>query len=96
MKGLISFLKLWTAVLLNAVVPVRETQMKVMAFAGGTYQAADAYQAGGFSEKREESTERMSGCKRAMPGNFTTEPNRAVCQKAVKRVRAGPTLYTGT
>ncbi|MPQ23735.1 hypothetical protein [Bacillus paralicheniformis] len=93
MKGLISFLKLWTAVLLNAVMPVRETQMKVTAFAGGTYQA---YQAGGFSEKREESTERMSGGKRVMPDSFTTEPNRAVCQKAVKRVRAGPTLYTGT
>ncbi|MCY8011597.1 hypothetical protein MOB66_03890 [Bacillus haynesii] len=96
MKGLISFLKLWTAVLLNAVMPVRENQMKVMAFAGGTYQAADAYQAGGFSEKREEQTERMSGCKRVKPGSFTAEPNMAVCKKAVKRVRAGPTLYTGT
>ncbi|AKQ75290.1 hypothetical protein V2177_19905 [Bacillus licheniformis] len=96
MKGLISFLKLWTAVLLNAVMPVREHQMKVTAFAGGTYQAADAYQAGGFSEKREEKTERMSGCKRMKPGSYTTEPSRAVCKKAVKRVRAGPTLYTGT
>ncbi|MCY9275400.1 hypothetical protein [Bacillus haynesii] len=96
MKGLISFLKLWTAVLLNAVMPVRENQMKVMAFAGGTYQAADAYQVGGFTEKREEQTERMSGCKRVKPGSFTAEPNRAVCKKAVKRVRAGPTLYTGT
>ncbi|MCI4127465.1 hypothetical protein [Bacillus haynesii] len=96
MKGLISFLKLWTAVLLNAVMPVRENQMKVMAFAGGTYQAADAYQAGGFSEKREEKTERMSGCKRVKPGSFTAELNRSVCKKAVKRVRAGPTLYTGT
>ncbi|XBO86107.1 hypothetical protein AAGG52_22880 [Bacillus licheniformis] len=60
MKGLISFLKLWTAVLLNAVMPVRENQMKVMAFAGGTYQAADAYQAGGFSEKEKR---KQSGCR---------------------------------
>ncbi|RCK13038.1 hypothetical protein DT075_00870 [Bacillus licheniformis] len=66
------------AVLLNAVMPVRENQMKVTAFAGGTYQAADAYQAGGFSEKREEKTERMSGCKRMKPGSYTTEPSRAV------------------
>lgn len=40
MKGLISFLKLWTAVPLNAVMPVREHQMKVTAFAGGTYQVS--------------------------------------------------------
>ena len=61
MKGLISFLKLWTAVLLNAVMPVRENQMKVTAFAGGTYQAADAYQAGQLYDRTQPGCLQKSG-----------------------------------
>nr|MDH3152958.1 hypothetical protein [Bacillus licheniformis] len=61
MKGLISFLKLWTAVSLNAVMPVREHQMKVTAFAGGTYQVTPMLIRQAAFRKKEK--RRQSGCR---------------------------------
>ncbi|KAA6451095.1 hypothetical protein VSK91_10030 [Bacillus swezeyi] len=92
MKGLISFMKLWAAVLLNWVMPVRESQVKALTSAGITYQQAEAF-SGGFSEAVVEKEERSSKYQRERIDGLRKDRIQEGCKKAVKRVRAGPALY---
>ncbi|MFN2744683.1 MULTISPECIES: hypothetical protein [Bacillus] len=92
MKSFVSFLKLWAVMLLNGLMPVRQSQVTVLTSAGATYQQAERF-LDGFSDTAVEKKERTSKDQRVIAGAWRKERNLDVYKKAVKRVRAGPELY---